>query len=69
MPKRSRGRRRDRRSCLAGGQDGNVAFGSAGSYPPRQPTGPTRPGGSYRSTLFWWREHPPEGPQEHDDAS
>ncbi|HEY3710931.1 MAG TPA: hypothetical protein VGL64_16245 [Amycolatopsis sp.] len=60
MPKRPiRPRRRDRRSCLVGGQAGNVAIGSAGSHPPRQPTGPTHPGGTYRSNLFRWRPDPP----------
>ncbi|HEY3478723.1 MAG TPA: hypothetical protein VG674_30245 [Amycolatopsis sp.] len=67
MPKRSRSRR-DPRSCLTGGQDGNVAFGVAVTYPPRQPTGPTRPGGNYRSSVFRWplrpREHPPEPDDE-----
>lgn len=60
MPENPRRRRRDRRSCLAGGQLGNVAYGSAGSYPPRQPAGPTRPGGPMRSTLVRWRPNPPE---------
>jgi hypothetical protein len=73
MPKRPRSRRRIRRSCLAGGKAGNVAFGgSAGSYPPEQPTGPTRPGGSSRSYLFRWRPSPPARPQdppEPDDES
>jgi hypothetical protein len=64
MPKRPRPRRRDRRSCLTGGQAGNVAFGSAGSCPPQQPTGPTRPGGIYRSTLFRWPQDPPEQDDE-----
>ncbi|GAB3154324.1 hypothetical protein GCM10027258_58010 [Amycolatopsis stemonae] len=65
MPKRSSARRRDRRSCLAGGQEGNVVYdGLAGSYPPQQPTGPTRPGGPYRSTLFRWQQHPPEQDDE-----
>lgn len=60
MPKRPRSRRRDRRSCLAGGQAGNVAFGgSAGSHPPPQPTGPTHPGAGYRSSLFRWSPGPP----------
>lgn len=68
MPKRSRPARRDRRSCLASGQEGNVAFGSAGSYPPRQPTGPTRPGGNYRSSAFRWPPKP-SGPPEPDDVA
>jgi len=64
MPERPAPGRRDRRSCLTGGQEGNLAIGSAGSYPPEQPTGPTRPGGSYRSYLFWWRPNPPTTPQD-----
>jgi len=65
MPKRPRPRQRDRRSCLAGGREGNVAIGSAGSYPPQQPTGPTRPGGNYRSSRF---RRPPDPPvQDHED--
>ena len=66
MPKRAiRPRRRDPRSCLVGGQEGNVAIGSAGSRPPRQPTGPTHPEAAYRSTLFRWRPKPP--PQDEED--
>lgn len=64
MPKRQRPRR-DRRSCLTGGQDGNVVYGSAGSYPPRQPTGPTRPGGNYWSAAFRWRQEP-QAPDDED---
>lgn len=60
MPKKPR-RRRDLRSCLTGGQPGNVAYpGSAGSHPPIQPAGPTHPGGRYRSSVFRWLRHPPE---------
>jgi hypothetical protein len=65
MPKSQRPPRRDRRSCLTGGQEGNVAFGSAGSRPPPQPTGPTRPGGSFRSSRFRW----PPDPPDHDDLT
>ncbi len=65
MPRSPRARRRDPRSCLSGGQAGNVAFGSAGSHPPQQPTGPTRPGGNYRSSVFRW---PPEPPVQGDES-
>jgi hypothetical protein len=65
MAKSQRPPRRDRRSCLTGGQEGNVAFGSAGSHPPPQPTGPTRPGGSFRSSRFRW----PPDPPDHDDVT
>jgi hypothetical protein len=65
MPKNQRPLRRDRRSCLDSGQEGNVAYGSAGSHPPKQPTGPTHPGSTYRSSLFRW---PPDPPSDDDVA-
>ncbi|MFC3451583.1 hypothetical protein ACFOSH_19290 [Amycolatopsis speibonae] len=65
MPKNRKPRQRDPRSCLAGGQEGNKVFGEAGSRPPQQPTGPTRPGGGYRSTRFCW---PPDLPEQDDEV-
>ncbi|EFL06994.1 predicted protein [Streptomyces sp. AA4] len=51
--------RREMRSCLAAGREGNLVYGSPPSRPPQQPTGPTLPGGGYRSTRFRWLSNPP----------
>lgn len=58
VPKKRR--QRDHRSCLVGGQEGNKVPGSAGSWPPEQPTGPTHPGSGYPSGRFKWLPRPPE---------
>lgn len=58
--------RRDAHSCLTGGQEGNLGIGPLGSGPPQQPTGPTHPGGPFRSTRFRWLPRPPK-PEPDDD--